>query len=148
MPHAAWLWQVFEPTLFDRLCNKTARSLTRLRPRLGFDAIAFMGMSGCILAPPVARQLKLRMIAVRPVGNSSHTHSVHVVEAPDGCEKYVILDDFIESGDTVKRIVRETKKELPYAKPVGILLHEAGNSRGFTGDEYVVGGHKLPVHRL
>jgi orotate phosphoribosyltransferase len=148
MSHAAWLWQVFEPELFDRLCDKTAARLKKLRSKLGFDAVAFMGMSGSLLAPPVARQLKLRMIAVRPVGNSSHTHSVHVVEAPDGCDRYVILDDFIETGETVRRIVRETKKELPYVRPVGILLHEAGDARGFTGDEYVVGGYKLPVHRL
>jgi adenine/guanine phosphoribosyltransferase-like PRPP-binding protein len=84
-----------------------------------FDAIAFSGMSGALIGPPVALALGKSMILVRKPDDD--THSCHRVEGDRNTRRYVILDDFVCSGDTKKRIVEGVKGFAPDAEFLGLL---------------------------
>lgn len=69
---------------------------------IDFDAIVVCGVSGLVVGPMVANALGVPLVVVRKEDDHS-THSDFQVE---GCipERYIIIDDFIESGDTVQYI--------------------------------------------
>lgn len=72
-----------------------------------FDAIAWRGLSGGSIAPVVAHFLNKHTIAVRK-GENSHSRakfetSNHLYTF--GLSKYVIVDDFVRSGETVRSII-------------------------------------------
>lgn len=90
------------------------------------QAIAFRGISGALVAPIVAYRLGLNVIPIRK-GEHSHGGATHHKRALEATlvQRYVIVDDFIESGTTVREIVRDRRVEgceclgvLLYAKPV------------------------------
>lgn len=79
-----------------------------------FDAIAFSGMSGAILAPQIAVALQKNLIMVRKEDDKS-THSCQRVEGIRSCKHYIIIDDFSSSGRTRKYIVNEVYRFAPKA---------------------------------
>ena len=97
-----------------------------------FDAIAFTGISGALVAPSVATELEKQLIVVRK--SLKYCHSMCMIE---GCSKkncrYIIIDDGISHGDTIKNILKELDKtrnqpDLKYknfsiAKCVGVFLY-------------------------
>jgi orotate phosphoribosyltransferase len=96
---------------------------------LHFDAIAFSGMSGALVAPSVAMALRKPMILARKPTDDSHAGK-GVVEGALDAETYIIIDDFMSSGDTIRRIhtsVVKTAAEHPYRPHkiicVGIYLY-------------------------
>jgi len=91
-----------------------------------FDAIAFRGLSGALVAPIVAMQMGKTLIAVRRRNESRHT--THLAEGDLGARRYVILDDFICSGDTVRAIVSGIEAEftdggLSVPECIGVLQY-------------------------
>ena len=76
-----------------------------------FDAIAFRGLSGALIAPILASRLDKTLIAVRKhktcekCGNST-AHSYRTVEGNLGANRYIIVDDFVSSGVTVRTIIK------------------------------------------
>jgi adenine/guanine phosphoribosyltransferase-like PRPP-binding protein len=84
-----------------------------------FDAIAFRGMSGAMVAPAVAIKLGKPFILVRKRGDGSH--SEHQVEGAVGCSRYIIVDDLIASGETVRAIQDDVSRHSK-ATCVGIAL--------------------------
>lgn len=93
----------------------------QLLKRFEFDAIAFRGMSGCLLAAPLAYLTGKTLIMVR---KPEQSHTSLIVEGDKAAKTYVIVDDFISSGQTVKIIVQEVTK-FSDAKCIGTLT--AGN---------------------
>jgi len=89
-----------------------------------FDAIAFRGNSGALIAPTLALALDKTMLMIRkncPCGIHSFSHSSHEVEGDYGAKTYIIADDIISSGTTAQAIVEEIKKVAPKAKCLGVL---------------------------
>lgn len=87
-----------------------------------FDAIAFTGLSGAVLASAVALRMNKLMYCVRKSGESRH--SDNEVEGPLGCLRYVIIDDMIMTGTTVRRIINQVRLHSDsMAKLVGIWLY-------------------------
>lgn len=95
---------------------------------LKFDTIAFRGMSGALIAPPLAMHLQKELLMVR-VPRRNLPHSELKVEGNIGSRHYLIVDDMISSGVTAIAIQREIKKVAPKAKCIGIaevnLIREA-----------------------
>lgn len=87
---------------------------------LDFDSIAFRGMSGALIAPAVAANLNKNIILVR---KNETRYSTLEVEGPIGPQKYIIIDDFVHTGATVKAILEAIKKFEPLAKCQGLYLH-------------------------
>jgi adenine/guanine phosphoribosyltransferase-like PRPP-binding protein len=92
-----------------------------------FDAFAFRGMSGALLAAPLAFILGKERILCRKQGENNH--SGHAVEGYKASKRYIIVDDGIDSGATVSRIICMISVFAPEAKCLGILLW-SGLGRG------------------
>lgn len=99
------------------------------------EAIAFSGMSGAAAAYPVCYLTGLAPLNIRK--DSDSTHSSTNVEGPDNrtVTRYIILDDLIDSGRTMRHIITKLDgKGLPPSACAGILLWHSPYSRG-VGDE-------------
>ncbi len=112
-----------------------------LRPRADqFDAIAFCGMSGALVAPSVADALDKHLIMVRKADDGSRHSSLPVEGILEG--RYLILDDFISSGRTVKfimaQIAKETKRMPAKPRPVAVFVYSASNFDPHTFSDYEV----------
>lgn len=76
------------------------------------DAIAVRGISGAAVGFAVAARVGLPVILVRKDGDDSHSGAGivesqgHILVGDDAILRYVIIDDFIESGDTIIKTVR------------------------------------------
>lgn len=76
---------------------------------VNFETIIVRGTSGLIVGPILAHLMSKNLVVVRKKGESSHT-SLSVSGYP--CGRSVIVDDFIDSGNTVQ-IILNTIAELP-----------------------------------
>jgi orotate phosphoribosyltransferase len=77
-----------------------------------FDSIACCGVSGLMVVPQIAELLQKHIIVVRK-GEKCYSEFRTEGVAPF---RYIILDDLICSGDTVKRIKKTLKEE--YARSI------------------------------
>jgi orotate phosphoribosyltransferase-like protein len=84
-----------------------------------FDTLAFRGMSGAFLAPTLAVRLNKQMILVRKPEDS--THCRQDVEGYTEAKRYIIVDDFISSGETKQAIIQSVREFAPNANFVGML---------------------------
>jgi|SRR5579871_2781727 len=85
-----------------------------------FDAIAFRGMSGALLAPPLAMKLGKSLLMVRKTLEGNHG-DVGYVEGDKHARAYVIVDDFRSSGATCREIIEQIERFAPQAKCIGLL---------------------------
>lgn len=103
-----------------------SRTTTHLKPfAKDFQAIAFRGMSGAIVAPTVACRLNKEIIVVRKKGLNAH--SSLIVEGSRNIKNYIIIDDFVCEGATVVSIQEEIKKFCPKAKCIGLYMYMYSN---------------------
>ena len=111
---AAYREKLFNLKSFEAVVLSVA---DKLRDK-DFDAIAFCGMSGAMVAPSVAALLSKSMILVRKELEMRERvcHSTREVEGDKAARKYVILDDGISTGTTLKRIRDAIKKWNPEAE--------------------------------
>jgi len=90
---------------------------TQILRHVQFDTIAFMGLSGALIAPIVAYKMEKGVLAVR---KDLGGHSPLLVEGNIGSQKYVIIDDFTSTGETVYLIRKRIHAVAPEAECVGI----------------------------
>jgi orotate phosphoribosyltransferase len=137
--HSCYLEQCFN--LQD--VRKMVRTLAiRLKPhRKNFDAIACQGWSGALIAPILALRLNKPMIVVRKPGENPH--STYKVEGYLQSTRYVIVDDFVRTGNTVRRIMSEIYEEqqriryYPVPQPsscYGLALYACSSPARFTSN--------------
>jgi adenine/guanine phosphoribosyltransferase-like PRPP-binding protein len=108
---------------FLKLVPKAVSTLKAFRKKHPFDAIAFTGSSGAALAFPLSYFLKVPLIHVRKKDKNHYGGSI---EGTISSRKYIIVDDFIESGTTVYKIINTIKKEYSHpAEIVGICLYDS-----------------------
>jgi hypoxanthine phosphoribosyltransferase len=81
--------------------------------KISFDAIAFTGMSGALVAPSVAYALNKPLIMVRKPNDGSHAVKQYnvLVEGALEVSSYVIIDDFYCTGKTLHYIVQSIKEQ-------------------------------------
>lgn len=96
--HTDYLQSLINP----RELRKNIAWACKFLKQFDFDTIAFRGMSGALLAIPIALRMKKELIMVRKPGEN--THSKYQVEGNINVQKYVIVDDFVFTGDTVRSI--------------------------------------------
>jgi adenine/guanine phosphoribosyltransferase-like PRPP-binding protein len=124
---------------FLKLVPKAVKKLRSIKRKYPFDAIAFTGSSGAALAYPLSYLLKMPLIHVRK-GNSHY--GMGKIEGTISSKHYIIVDDFIETGSTIKRIIKNISAETN-AKPIGILLYSSG-----MNNDFVYQTQELPVFTL
>lgn len=98
--------RVYQPAEVARV----AKELIRRHPDFPkFDTLVGTGLSGSLILPPLARALRKKFLVVRKPGESNH--SCYPAEGELG-ERWVFVDDLIESGDTFRRCVSTVDKLL------------------------------------
>jgi adenine/guanine phosphoribosyltransferase-like PRPP-binding protein len=112
-----------EPMLTPERARFTVRQVIKMiKARdLKFDTIACRGVSGLLIAPVVAMRLNKTLLVVR---KGENTHSTHAVEGDYGAKRYLILDDFIDGGSTVRAIVEGIYGVSPKARCVGFIAYK------------------------
>lgn len=84
-----------------------------------FDSIACCGVSGLMVVPQIAELLNKHILIVR---KNEKRYSEFRTEgvAPF---RYVVIDDLICSGTTIKNITNNIKEEYPRAKCIGVYCY-------------------------
>ena len=106
----AYMPEVYNsPKKYAALVHRVAKKIQALQKKLGFDALAFTGTSGAAIAYPVSVITGIPLICVRKTTRGSHCNMV--VEGPSDkdIKKYLIVDDFIQSGNTIRKIIKKIK---------------------------------------
>ena len=120
---AEYLRSFLDPKLFDAKCDRVIANIRKMRQKIPFDCITFTGLSGYLIAPVVCREMNVAMLPIRKSGAKTHSEA-KIEQYPDReYKRAIILDDFIEYGDTVRRIIMILRKEMPYTKVVGLAMH-------------------------
>lgn len=122
-----YLKTIFNPNVFPLTVKNTVAKARALHKKHGFDTIAFSGISGASMAFILASRLKLPLLNIRKMDENSHyvKQMGTLIEGNTGASKYMIVDDFISSGDTVNHIIATIKREMPFAECVAILMFAA-----------------------
>jgi len=99
-----------------------------------FDSIACCGVSGLMVVPQIAEILNKNIIIVR---KDERRYSQFYIEGVSP-SRYVIVDDLICSGDTIKHIIGSIHFDTPRAKCIGAYFYlgeecafNASNSKCF-----------------
>ena len=116
----SYMTQVYHLELYLRLLPKVVKKLKQLKKKWKFEAIAFTGCSGAAVAYPLSFLTKTHLICVR----KDKAHNKSKTEGATEVKRYLIVDDFICSGKTIKNIISALK-----GKPVGILLYSAYSTK-------------------
>jgi adenine/guanine phosphoribosyltransferase-like PRPP-binding protein len=127
--HADWLGCALDPKRLRQNIKIAVKSLKK--QGFKFEAFAFRGMSGAMLAAPLAMVMGKTLIMVR----KEPSHSLFTVEGDRAAKHYVIVDDFVVTGKTVSAIIDGIKSEFNAdAKCIGILeLCEDNHKRNREG---------------
>ena len=143
-----YLGEVLNIRRIPKIINGLARVI-RKSPH-EFDAIAFRGMSGALVVPMLCRRLKKEMIVCRKESEKSHGQPA---EGYLNCERYIIVDDFIASGATIRGIVEAIDDETryPHPTPVAVYLYgKVANDNDRKGVKVRIdpggGSEKLPIY--
>lgn len=115
---ATWLQPILRPGGLEAEAVKAA---DRVGP-IEYEAIAFTGLSGAVLSSALAMKFNKLLYCVRKSGENRH--SDYEVEGPSNGLRYIIVDDLINSGDTVRRInAKVAEHTSKQAVCVGIYLY-------------------------
>jgi orotate phosphoribosyltransferase len=101
--------------------------------------LVFRGVSGMLVGIRAADKTKRPYAIVRKDDEKSHSISKVLGWLP---EKYVIVDDFVSTGTTIKTIVAVVDAIIHDTQShcVGIILYT-----GYNQSEFDVGGYKVRV---
>jgi adenine/guanine phosphoribosyltransferase-like PRPP-binding protein len=131
---------VFVTPSFRRIVDIVTRKLKEVDKLHRFDAIAGCGNSGLPLLGALSYRLGIPMITVRKAGEKTVAVNQTVTGAID-VKSYVLVDDLISSGGTIKRMVKEIA-DAGIANPVAIILYHQSTCE-MSGIE--IGGERIPV---
>jgi orotate phosphoribosyltransferase len=115
---------IFHTDKFQNVVARTVVKVCQLHKLLQFDAIAIRGNSGAAVGWPVSYITGIPIVLIRK-GEKTHGRDM---EGPDSrIDRYLILDDFIETGTTVRSMIDEFSKRrvLGNSDCVGVLLYNA-----------------------
>lgn len=110
-----------------KLRKITDRTIKAIKNNIGanrFKSIAFTGVSGALVAPIIAVNLKKHLIVVRKTPISSH--SSRLVEGQNK-GSFVIVDDFMCSGETITYMLSEINKFMISGRCLCIYLYNDKN---------------------
>lgn len=134
---AGYLEAVFSPHIFSRLVEVTARRVVEIVAESPFDVIAFRGVSGAAMAFPLAHVLSLPIYCVRKHTENSHALSTGAGVFLNG-KRYLIVDDFIDTGSTINTIVEHVNEIWNDATCVGVLEYLTPGERSALNHSHLV----------
>ena len=126
---SSYLYCIYHnPEEYRRLIKRITKKVLLLKKTLKFHAIAFRGTSGAAMAYPISAATSIPLICVHKPVDKSHGGLVEGSSKID-VKKYIIIDDFIATGATIRAIIKEidVRRGRYSVKCVGIILY---------GDDY------------
>jgi orotate phosphoribosyltransferase-like protein len=131
---AEYLECALDPRLRRAVIEVSLRRLRKLKKITKFNTLAVRGISGLAVGSILSHQLKCNLTVVR---STKACHSIRDAEGYiKGDGKYIIVDDFVCSGRTIKKIIAAIGDDMDC---VGILLY---NSSVVDIDEEMVNAVK------
>lgn len=134
--HASYREGVMKPQELLETINDLADFLTQdpATRGLNFDTIVCSGISGLVVAPALAARMGKELLIVHKQGYK--THSPYDVEGNVASECYIIIDDLVDTGDTIRYIVEQVDRatscsrgygesDRTPARCMGVLLYAA-----------------------
>jgi len=106
-----------KPKKLKKLAEVAVKTLNTMSDK--YDTLVFCGISGAIIGPMVALAVGKEMVLVRKKGDIRH--SAYNVAGYTSPKKYIIIDDFVDSGATAMHVQREMYKFQPKAECLGVL---------------------------
>lgn len=95
-----------------------------------YEALAFRGMSGALIASPLSILTGKPLILVR---KNRDCHSFRITEGfgidSSNSFRYIVVDDLISKGNTARAIVKEIHEANPRAVCLGIITVQMVNGR-------------------
>lgn len=89
-----------------------------------FTHVAVRGVSGCAIGGAVAVNLRKGLIVVRKPNVASHSN-IDAEGVPINIGfNYIIVDDFVATGETLAATVDSIQKSNPSAKCVGVVMYD------------------------
>jgi hypothetical protein len=125
---------------------RTAEGCVKALTGVEFEAVAYRGNSGALIAPTVAALMSKDLILVRK--KDDDTHSSLNVEGPSQAVRYVIVDDFVDSGSTVNTIVKAVKNLNPDSKPVGLVEYTYLAQPERAEHPFLIGDEMIPRYSI
>lgn len=149
VPAFSHLTLITDPRTLPTIINKTTEAIKDRRWANEADVVVFSGYSGAMVGGAVCAATGQYPAIVRKVNDEGGDHGKDHgdrIEGAGGDYSYIILDDFISSGATIRRIYEEMKTYRPDAKCVGVVLWWSSNSWNttFTFKD----GHRVPIMGL
>jgi len=123
-----YLSSVYNVNAFQDTVKATIKTAKKMMEKCQFDTIVFTGNSGSALAYILSAEMHIPLICLRREGEQSHfvrdrEDDDFLLEGSLDCKRYIIVDDFIVSGATIRRIAKAMHDGMETAKCVGILLY-------------------------
>lgn len=121
------------PSKLKIVVDRVAKKLKKLQKKVPFDTIVFRGNSGACVAFPLAYKMQIPVVFCRKEREIVPSHG-DAFEGSGNMVNYVILDDFISSGETVKEIYKKVQalakdRQCVDVKCVGIVLYAENAGR-------------------
>jgi hypoxanthine phosphoribosyltransferase len=118
---ASHLRQVLTPEWCKREIMNAVDVLRDFRE--DFDTIAISGLSGLLYGAPLAYLLNKPLMVVRKKQDVT-THGAKRLEGNYGLRRYLVVDDTICTGDTLRYIVENIGNSIPEARCVGLYTFD------------------------
>lgn len=108
MNHPDWLKPIHDPRELRRVVNLIVAEIGKLNPPPRF--LAVRGTSGTAIGGAVSLVSDLPLVVVRKDEDDSHAKHYGIVQGMHGTGGYyVIVDDLVDSGNTVQAIASAVK---------------------------------------
>jgi adenine/guanine phosphoribosyltransferase-like PRPP-binding protein len=111
-----YLSPLFNPTVLRRVVANCSKTVKQLKP----DAIVCRGLSGISIAFAVSIATGVPVAVVR---KKDGNHSTFDVEGVINFKSYVVIDDLVDSGKTLKKIRQQVKSKEKDSNCIGVLLY-------------------------
>lgn len=121
MNNSTYLAHVFEPEILKKTSELARKQIRKFQKKYPFDTLVFTGVSGMSLGFILSRDLGIPVLLIRKSGERSHANGI--IEGYCTGKSYLIVDDFVDTGSTIRRIVRRMNKIDGGPKCAGIFLH-------------------------
>lgn len=145
---------------FHELIDHAAACLKRLRRVIPFDALVGTGISGSVFGAALSYRLGSPLAIVRRAGESDRScsdggsHDTRDVVGYSMADRYVFVDDLIDSGRTFRRVVKLlAQRSATYApgrgggRVIAACLYHRDHMAGspYEKDGFDVDGVSIPV---
>ena len=118
---SCYLHKIYEPNQFKKTVDETIKTVVALNKEKKINAIAFTGTSGAALAYPVSYATGIPLLCVRKSIKDNHYREK--LEGYTRPKNYIIIDDCVCTGATVKKMVKAISTYSPKSKFSALVLY-------------------------